>query len=138
MVTCNIVYQQSLEKVELIKSLIVLCVAAILGKSSEYNEMFPTEGGRFVEFPPEKFSYGSVSTTGNVSRWSIDEFLDVNDFSQNYNYMDGSSRNVTHDIENAISMEKALFVANACKVPNVPTDKCGSYIIPRPPPAFKA
>ncbi|KAL5069500.1 hypothetical protein RYX36_020387 [Vicia faba] len=35
-------------------------------------------------------------------------------------------------------MEKALFVANACKVPNVPTDKCGSYIIPRPPPAFKA
>ncbi|KAL5075617.1 hypothetical protein RYX36_014601, partial [Vicia faba] len=34
--------------------------------------------------------------------------------------------NVTPDIENAISMEKALFVANACKVPNVPTDKCGS------------
>ncbi|KAL5101658.1 hypothetical protein RYX36_005985 [Vicia faba] len=47
-------------------------------------------------------------------------------------------KNVTPDIENAINMEKALFVANACKVPNVPTDKCGSYIIPRPPPAFKA
>ncbi|CAL5201073.1 unnamed protein product [Lathyrus oleraceus] len=66
--------------------------ASKIPQSSEYNEMFPTEGGRVMEFPTEKVSYGGGSTAGNMSHWSIDDFFGVNDFSQNYNYMDGSSR----------------------------------------------
>ncbi|CAL5190326.1 unnamed protein product [Lathyrus oleraceus] len=44
---------------------------------------------------------------------------------------------VTPDIENRISMEKALYIANTCQLTDVPKDKCGSYIVPHPP-QFKA
>jgi hypothetical protein len=45
-----------------------------------------------MEFPPAKVSYGGGSSSGNMSQWTIDEFFGVNDFNQNYNYIDGSSR----------------------------------------------
>ncbi|XP_045828645.1 putative lipid-transfer protein DIR1 [Trifolium pratense] len=41
---------------------------------------------------------------------------------------------VTPSIENMISIEKALYVAKTCQLQNIPTDKCGSYIIPHPAP----
>ncbi|KAK2377902.1 hypothetical protein P8452_49521 [Trifolium repens] len=41
---------------------------------------------------------------------------------------------VTPSIENMISIEKALYVAKTCQCQNIPTDKCGSYIIPHPAP----
>ncbi|WJX59548.1 hypothetical protein P8452_44857 [Trifolium repens] len=41
---------------------------------------------------------------------------------------------VTPGIENMISIEKALYVAKTCQCQNIPTDKCGSYIIPHPAP----
>ncbi|KAI5445464.1 hypothetical protein KIW84_013628, partial [Lathyrus oleraceus] len=40
---------------------------------------------------------------------------------------------VTPFIESKISIEKAIYVANACHAQNIPTDKCGSYVIPHPP-----
>ncbi|XP_057451111.1 B-box zinc finger protein 22-like [Lotus japonicus] len=66
-------------------------VSAML-QSSDYNEVLPTEVGGFGEFPPAKASYGGGSTAGNISQWLIDDFFGINEFSQNYNYMDGSSR----------------------------------------------
>ncbi|XP_004514074.1 uncharacterized protein [Cicer arietinum] len=41
----------------------------------------------------------------------------------------------TPRIERMISMEKAMFVVNSCHCRNIPTDQCGSYTIPHPPPA---
>ncbi|CAK8532150.1 unnamed protein product [Lathyrus sativus] len=40
---------------------------------------------------------------------------------------------VTPAVESMISIEKALYVAKTCQAQNIPTDKCGSYIIPHPP-----
>ncbi|CAI8603495.1 unnamed protein product [Vicia faba] len=40
---------------------------------------------------------------------------------------------VTPVVENMVSIEKALYVAKTCQAQNIPTDKCGSYIIPHPP-----
>ncbi|CAK8538883.1 unnamed protein product [Lathyrus sativus] len=44
---------------------------------------------------------------------------------------------LTPDIEKMLSIEKVLFVAKTCRCKNIPTDKCGSYIIPPPPPLSK-
>ncbi|XP_058743085.1 putative lipid-transfer protein DIR1 [Vicia villosa] len=41
-------------------------------------------------------------------------------------------------IESQISIEKVLYVAKYCQAKNIPTDKCGSFIIPHPPPSSKA
>ncbi|XP_045802580.1 putative lipid-transfer protein DIR1 [Trifolium pratense] len=41
---------------------------------------------------------------------------------------------VTPIVELIISMEKVIYVAQTCQVPNIPTDKCGSYEIPHSPP----
>ena len=35
---------------------------------------------------------GGGSTAGNISQWTIDEFIGLNEFSQHYDYMEGSSR----------------------------------------------
>ncbi|KAL5068771.1 hypothetical protein RYX36_019658 [Vicia faba] len=38
-------------------------------------------------------------------------------------------------IEGKISFEKVLYVAKTCQAQNIPTEKCGSYTIPHPPPS---
>lgn len=84
----------SVEKVSDTKSSSVSRKISTMPQSSGYNEiqMLPTEAAGAGEFPPAKVSYGGGSTDGNMSQWTIDEFFGVNDFSQSYNYMDGSSR----------------------------------------------
>ncbi|XP_020206953.1 B-box zinc finger protein 22 [Cajanus cajan] len=64
-------------------------VSTVPQPSSDYNEVLPIEVG---DFPPAKESFGGGSTAGNMSQWTIDEFMGLNDFSQNYDYMEGSSR----------------------------------------------
>lgn len=80
------------EKVSDAKSSSVSRKVSTMPQSSDYNEVFATGAGGVGEFPPAKMSYGGGSTAGNMSQWTIDEFFGVNDFSQNYNYMEGSSR----------------------------------------------
>ena len=77
------------EKVSDTKSSSVSRKVSTMPHSLDYNEALPVEVG---ELPPAKVSYGGGSTTGNISQWPIDEFLGLNDFSQNYNYMEGSSK----------------------------------------------
>lgn len=59
---------------------------------SNYNEVLPAEVGGVGEFPSAKVSFGGGSTAGNISQWTIDEFIGLNEFSQHYDYMEGSSR----------------------------------------------
>ncbi|XP_047178867.1 B-box zinc finger protein 22-like, partial [Vigna umbellata] len=61
-------------------------------QNSDYNELLPIEGGGVGGFPPAKESFGGGSTVGNISQWTIDEFIGLNEFSQNYDYMEGSTR----------------------------------------------
>ncbi|KAK7324492.1 hypothetical protein VNO77_28073 [Canavalia gladiata] len=67
-------------------------VSTMPPQPSDYNEVLPIEVGGVEEFPPAKMSYGGGSESGNISQWTIDEFIGLNEFSQNYNYMEGSSR----------------------------------------------
>ncbi|XP_061372926.1 B-box zinc finger protein 22 [Gastrolobium bilobum] len=78
------------EKISDTKSSSVSRKVSTMPQSSDYNEVLPIGGAG--EFPPAKVSYGGGSTAGNISQWQIDEFLGLNDFSQDYNYMEGSSR----------------------------------------------
>lgn len=65
---------------------------ATVPQPSDYNELLPIEVGGVGGFPPAKESFGGGSTAGNISQWTIDEFIGLNEFSQNYEYMEGSSR----------------------------------------------
>ncbi|KAF7836616.1 B-box zinc finger protein 22-like [Senna tora] len=57
-------------------------------QSSEYNDLLPIQVGGVEEFQPIKVSYGGGSSAGNISNWPLDEFFGLNEFSQNYNFMD--------------------------------------------------
>lgn len=48
--------------------------------------------GGVEDFPPNRVSYGGGYTAGNLSQWPMEEFLGLSEFSQYYNYMDGSSK----------------------------------------------
>ncbi|KAJ1383762.1 B-box-type zinc finger [Sesbania bispinosa] len=80
------------EKVSDTKSSSVSRKVSTMPQSSDYNEVLPTEVGGGGEFPPAKVSYGGGSTAGNMSQWTLDEFLGLNELNQNYNYMEESSR----------------------------------------------
>ncbi|RDY13307.1 B-box zinc finger protein 22, partial [Mucuna pruriens] len=80
------------EKISDTKSSSVSKKVSTMPQPSDYNEVLPVEVGGVGEFPPAKESFGGGSTAGNISQWTIDEFIGLNDFSQNYDYMEGSSR----------------------------------------------
>ncbi|KAH1218280.1 B-box zinc finger protein 22 [Glycine max] len=80
------------EKVSDTKSSSVSRKVSTVPQPSNYNEVLPIEVGGVGEFPPAKVSFGGGSTDGNISQWTIDEFIGLNEFSQHYDYMEGSSR----------------------------------------------
>ena len=80
------------EKVSDTKSSSVSRKVSTAPQPSNYNEVLPAEVGGVGEFPSAKVSFGGGSTAGNISQWTIDEFIGLNEFSQNYDYMEGSSR----------------------------------------------
>ncbi|KAK7272607.1 hypothetical protein RJT34_29316 [Clitoria ternatea] len=88
----NSLKSDSGEKFSDTKSSSVSRKVSTVPQPSDYNEVLPVEVGGVGEFPPSKVSYGGGSTEGNISQWTIDEFMGLNEFSQNYNYMEGSSR----------------------------------------------
>ncbi|KAK7244103.1 hypothetical protein RIF29_38921 [Crotalaria pallida] len=91
------------EKVSDTKSSSVCRKVSTMPQSSDCNEVVPAEVGVAGEFPPAKVSYGGGSTAGNISQWSFDEFLGLNDFSQNYNYIEGSSKADSGKLEDSDS-----------------------------------
>lgn len=81
------------EKMSDTKSSSVSRKVSTVPQPSDYNEVLPTEVGGVTEFPPAKESFGGGSTAGNISQWTIDDFMGLNEFSQNYDYnMEESSR----------------------------------------------
>ncbi|RDX61909.1 B-box zinc finger protein 22, partial [Mucuna pruriens] len=83
------VKSQSGEKMSDAKSSSISRNVSSLPQPSNVNEVLPLQMGGVEEFPPNNFS---GYTAGNVSQWPIEEFLGLNEFSQYYNYMDGSSK----------------------------------------------
>ncbi|KAL2331288.1 hypothetical protein Fmac_018869 [Flemingia macrophylla] len=80
------------EKISDTKSSSISRKVSTVPQPSDYNEVLPIDVGGVGEFPPAKESFGGGSTAGNISQWTIDEFMGLNEFSQNYDYMEGSSR----------------------------------------------
>lgn len=85
-------------------------------QSSEHNELSPIQVGGVEEFQPTKVSYGGGSTAGNISNWPLDEFFGLNDFTQNYNFMDNGPSKVclyllnNNPIKLLLSWSRLLFV----------------------------
>lgn len=86
------VKSQSGEKMSDAKSPSISRNVSSLPPHSNLNEVLPLQMGGIEEFPPNRVSYGGGYTAGNISQWPIEEFLGLNEFSQYYNYMDGSSK----------------------------------------------
>ncbi|CAJ1978445.1 unnamed protein product [Sphenostylis stenocarpa] len=86
------VKSQSGEKTSDAKSSSISRNVSSLPQPSNFNEVLPHQMGGVEDFPPNKVSYGGGYAAGNVSQWPIEEFLGLNEFSQYYNYMDGSSK----------------------------------------------
>lgn len=80
------------EKISDTKSSSISRKVSTVPQNSDYNELLPIEGGGVEGFPPAKESFGGGSTVGNISQWTIDEFIGLNEFSQNYDYMEESTR----------------------------------------------
>ncbi|OIW11604.1 hypothetical protein TanjilG_15298 [Lupinus angustifolius] len=93
----------SAEKVSDTKTSSICKKVSPMPQSSDYDEMVPIEVGKVEEFPPDKVSFGGGSTAGNISQWSYDEFLVLNEFSQNYNYIEGSSKADSGKLEDSDS-----------------------------------
>ncbi|TKY66371.1 B-box zinc finger protein 22 [Spatholobus suberectus] len=51
-----------------------------------------SQSGEKMSDAKSSVSYGGGYAAGNVSQWPIEELLGLNEFSQYYNYMDGSSK----------------------------------------------
>ncbi|KAK7313649.1 hypothetical protein VNO77_38839 [Canavalia gladiata] len=81
---------QSGEKMSDAKSSSISRNVSSMPQPSNLNELSPLQTVR--EFPPTRVSYDGGYTAGSVSQWPIEEFLGLNEFSRNYNYMDGSSK----------------------------------------------
>ncbi|KAJ1380635.1 B-box-type zinc finger [Sesbania bispinosa] len=79
------------EKMSDVKSSSISRNVSSVPQPPTFNEVLPIQVV-MGEFPPTKVSYGGGSTAGSISQWPIEEFLGINEFSQNYNYMDGSSK----------------------------------------------
>ncbi|XP_047172717.1 B-box zinc finger protein 22-like isoform X2 [Vigna umbellata] len=86
------VKSQSGEKTSDAKSSSISRNVSSMPQPPNFNEVFPSEMGGVEDFPPNKVSYGGGYTAGNISQWPMEEFLGLNEFSQYYNYMDGSSK----------------------------------------------
>ncbi|KAE9590574.1 hypothetical protein Lal_00023079 [Lupinus albus] len=91
------------DKVSDTKSASICKKVAAMPQSSDYNEMVPVEVGRIEEFTPAKVSYGGGSTAGNMSQWSFDELLGLDEFIQNYKYTEGSSKADSGKLEDSDS-----------------------------------
>ncbi|KAK7405359.1 hypothetical protein VNO78_06608 [Psophocarpus tetragonolobus] len=83
------VKSQSGEKMSDAKSSSISRNVSSLPQPSNVNEVLPLQTRGVEEFPPNNFSSYS---SGNVTQWPIEEFLGLNELSQYYNYMDGSSK----------------------------------------------
>jgi len=86
------VKSQSGEKTSDAKSSSISRNVTSMPQPSNFNEMLPSQMGGVEDFAPNKVSYGGGYTAGNISQWPMEEFLGLNEFSQYYNYMDGSSK----------------------------------------------
>lgn len=60
----------------------------------QYNKVLPTQITGVGNFAPTKAPFAGGSAAGSIPQWQLDEFLGLNEFSQNYGYMDNNSSKV--------------------------------------------
>ncbi|KAL9232484.1 hypothetical protein vseg_007593 [Gypsophila vaccaria] len=60
---------------------------------SEYARIRPVQNGTLEDLTQSRASFAGGSVAGNLSQWSVDEFMGMTDFNQNFNFAgNGSSK----------------------------------------------
>ncbi|CAN4102994.1 unnamed protein product [Withania somnifera] len=60
---------------------------------SQFNKVLPLQASEVGDFAPTKSLFAGGSAAESMPQWQFDEFIGLNDFNQNYGYMDhGSSK----------------------------------------------
>ncbi|KAK9674519.1 hypothetical protein RND81_12G238400 [Saponaria officinalis] len=60
---------------------------------SEYAEIQPVQNGTLEDLTQSRMSFAGGSVAGNLSHWPVDEYLEMSDFHQNFNFtVNGSSK----------------------------------------------
>lgn len=58
--------------------------------ASEYTKVQPIQSSTLEDLAQPKMTYAGGSATANLSQWSIDEFLGMSDFPENYGFTESS------------------------------------------------
>ncbi|KAK7317842.1 hypothetical protein RJT34_02412 [Clitoria ternatea] len=82
------VKSQSGEKMSDTKSSSISRNVSSMPQPSNFNESLPLQTVRVEEFSPTKVSCAGGYTAGSVSQWPFEEFLGLNEFGRNYDYVD--------------------------------------------------
>lgn len=70
--------------------------SAPMPSDSQCNKILPTQVGAVGDFMATKSPLTGGAATGSIPQWQLDEFLGINDFSQNFCYPDNGSSKVWH------------------------------------------
>nr|GMC74750.1 B-box zinc finger protein 22 [Ipomoea batatas] len=82
---------QSGEKISELEFLSVSRRNPHVASDIQYNKVLPTQITEVGNFAPAKAPFAGGSAAGSIPQWQLDEFLGLNEFNQNYGYMDNNS-----------------------------------------------
>ncbi|KAJ8542995.1 hypothetical protein K7X08_005518 [Anisodus acutangulus] len=84
---------QSIQKVSEPESAPLSKRNASMSLDVQFNKVLPPQASGVGDLVPSKSSFAGGSAAGSMPQWQFDEFIGLNDFNQNYGYMDdGSSK----------------------------------------------
>ncbi|XP_009625544.1 B-box zinc finger protein 22 [Nicotiana tomentosiformis] len=84
---------QSIQKVSEAESAPLSKRNAPISLDAQFNKVLPPQASGLGDFAHSKSAFAGGSAAGSIPQWQFDEFIGLNDFNQNYGYMDdGSSR----------------------------------------------
>ncbi|KAK4355347.1 hypothetical protein RND71_024318 [Anisodus tanguticus] len=84
---------QSIQKVSEPESAPLSKRNAPMSLDVQFNKVLPPQASGVGDLIPSKSSFAGGSAAGSMPQWQFDEFIGLNDFIQNYGYMDdGSSK----------------------------------------------
>lgn len=84
---------QSIQKVSEPESASLSKRNAPISLDAQFDKVLPPQASAVGEFAPSRSPFAGGSAAGSIPQWQFDEYIGLNDFNQNYGYMDdGSSR----------------------------------------------
>ncbi|KAI3457599.1 hypothetical protein Pfo_014262 [Paulownia fortunei] len=84
-------HSHSDEKISGTEPLSLLKRSTPLSSTGQCSKSLPVQAGVDEDFSSSKLPFTGGSATGSISQWPLDEFLELGDYNQNYNFMDNGS-----------------------------------------------